>query len=309
MVVEIAIQERAKMIETKCPDCGSNNFFHNRERGEVICRECSFVVVEAQVDFGSDTRAFGFDQLEFKSRAGAPFDPRVANNLTTQIGTHADLDKLSRKQKVLMQRIRKKNNWTSNSLEINLNTAMTNLKMISSYLKLPEHVEKEAAVIYRRAAEKDLAIKRSIESIVVASLFIASRIYGIPKSMDEFVEASKISKKVLGKTYKLVMRELNLRMAPTDPLDFIERFGSQLGLSAKSQTQAIKMIEQAKKKQILSGLSPLSVAATTLYLAGLKNGERRTQKVVAETTGITEATLRSRTKDLIKKLNLKVQIR
>ena len=46
-----------------------------------------------------------------------------------------------------------------------------------------------------------------------------------------------------------------------------------------------------------------------MYLAGLKAGERRTQKVVAETTGITEATLRSRTKDLIKNLSLKVQIR
>ena len=297
------------MIDTKCPDCGSSNFFNNREKGEVICRDCSFVVAEGQVDFGSDTRAFEFDQLETKSRAGAPFDPRVANNLTTQIGTHSDLDKLTKKQKVLMQRIRKKNNWTSNSLEINLNTAMTNLKMIASYLKLPEHVEKEAAVIYRRAAEKDLTIKRSIESIVVASLFIASRIYSVPKSMDEFVEASKITKKVLGKTYKLVMRELDLKMAPTDPLDFVERFGSQLNLSAKVQTNAIKMIESAKKKQLLSGLSPISVAATTLYLAGLKQGERRTQKVVAETTGITEATLRSRTKDLIKNLSLKVQIR
>lgn len=308
-MVEITIAGRAKMIETKCPDCGSGNFFHNREKGEVVCRDCSFVVSEGQFDFGSETRAFEFEQIAQKSRSGAPFDPRVANNLTTQIGTHSDLDKLNKKQRMLMQRIRKKNNWTSNSLEINLNTAMTNLKMIASYLKLPEHVEKEAAVIYRRAAEKDLTIKRSIESIVIASLFIASRMYGIPKSMDEFVEASKISKKVLGKTYKLVMRELEIKIAPTNPLDFIERFGSQLNLSAKAQTNAIKMIEQAKKKQLLSGLSPISVAATTLYLSGLKAGERRTQKVVAETTGITEATLRSRTKDLIKNLSLKVQIR
>lgn len=308
-MVEIAIEGNVKMIETKCPDCGSINFFNNRERGEVICRDCSFVVAEGQVDFGSETRSFEFEDVASKSRSGAPFDPRVANNLTTQIGTHSDLDKLSKKQRVLMQRIRKKNNWTSNSLEINLNTAMTNLKMIASYLKLPGHVEKEAAVIYRRSAENDLTIKRSIESIVVASLFIASRMYGIPKAMDEFVEASKISKKVLGKTYKLVMRELNIKIAPTDPLDFIERYGSQLGLSAKVQTNAIKMIEQAKRKQLLSGLSPISVAATTLYLSGLKAGERRTQKVVAETTGITEATLRSRTKDLIKNLSLKVQIR
>ena len=101
-MVEIAIEGNVKMIETKCPDCGSINFFNNRERDEVICRDCSFVVAEGQVDFGSETRAFEFEDVASKSRSGAPFDPRVANNLTTQIGTYSDLDKLSKKQRVLM---------------------------------------------------------------------------------------------------------------------------------------------------------------------------------------------------------------
>ncbi len=299
------------MIEAKqrCPDCGSQKFFHDREKGEVICRECSFVVAESQFDFSADTRAFDFEELEKKSRSGSPFDPRVANNLTTQIGNRADIEKLSKKQKQLMQRIRKKNNWTSNSLEINYNTAFNNLKMLASYLKIPESAEKEAALIYRRAAEKGLTIKRSIESIVVASLYISSRLYALPKSMDEFVEASKISKKILGKTYKLIIRELELKIVPSNPIDFVEKFGSILNLGAKTQTKAIKMIEEAKKKQMLSGLSPISVAATTLYLSGLKENERRTQKEVAEKTGITEATLRSRCKDFIKALKLKVKIR
>ncbi len=299
------------MIEakTKCPDCGSQNFFHDREKGEVICRDCSFVIAESQFDFAEELRAFDFEELEKKSRSGSPFDPRVANNLTTQIGNRSDLNKLSRKQKQLMQRIRKKNNWTSNSLEINYNTAFNNLKILASYLKMPESAEKEAAVIYRRAAEKGLTIKRSIESIVIASLYIASRLHALPRSMDEFVEASKINKKILGKTYKLIIRELNLKLFPSNPGDYIEKFGSILNLGAKTQTKAIKMIEEAKKKQLLSGLSPISVAATTLYLSGLKEGEKRTQKEVAEKTGITEATLRSRCKDFIKALKLKVKIR
>lgn len=295
--------------EAKCPDCGHENFFVDSDKGEVICRNCSFVVEDAQIDFTSETRAFDLAQLETRSRTGAPFDPRVANNLSTAIGNRQDLSKLDRRQKVLMQRIKKKNNWTSNSLEINFNTALNNLKMISNYLKLPEYVEKEAAVIYRNAAEKGLTIKRSIESIVVGSLYIAARIHGIPKSMDEFVKASKISKKVLGKTYKLIVRELSLKLVPCDPVDFVARFASILNLSAKVQTSALKMIEQAKKKQMLSGLSPISVAATTLYLSGLKEKEKRTQKEVADKTGITEATLRSRCKDFIRELKLKVKVR
>lgn len=297
------------MTQTACPDCGHDKFFHSKEKGEVICRNCSFVLEEAQIDFGDETRSFDFEDMQSKSRSGAAFDPRVANNLATQVGTTADMAKLPQKQAQLMRRIRKKNNWISNSLEVNFSTALTNLRMISSYLKLPDSVEREAAVIYRQAAEKGLTIKRSIESIVVASVYIATRLYGLPKSMEEFVQASKVSKKVLGKTYKMIVRELNIKLVPANPIDYVERFGSELKLSAKVQTEALQYIEAAKQKEITSGLSPVSVAATTLYLAGLKLGERRTQKEVSETTGITEATLRSRCKDFMRELSIDVKIR
>ena len=127
--------------------------------------------------------------------------------------------------------------------------------------------------------------------------------------MEEFVKASKISKKVLGKTYKMIVRELDLKLTPSNPVDYVERFGSALGLSAKVQTEAIKMIEKSQNQEITSGLSPVSVAATTLYLSALKLGERRTQKEVSEATNITEATLRSRCKDFMKALKIKVKIR
>ena len=297
-------------MDTKaCPDCGHDKFFHNKERGEVICRNCSFVVDDTTIDFGDESRSFDFDDMQNKSRSGAAFDPRVANNLATQVGSSADLAKLPQRQAQVMRRIRKKNNWISNSLEVNFSTALTNLRVISSYLKLPDSVEREAAVIYRQAAEKGLTIKRSIESIVVASVYIATRLYGLPKSMEEFVQASKVSKKVLGKTYKMIVRELDIKLSPANPVDYVERFGSELKLTAKVQTQALQYIEEAKGKEITSGLSPVSVAATTLYLAGLKLGERRTQKEVSDTTGITEATLRSRCKDFMRELKIDVKIR
>jgi len=298
------------MIDIKnCPDCGHNSFFHNKDKGEVICRNCSYVIDDTLIDFGEDSRAFDFEEMSNKSRTGAPFDPRVANNLTTAVGNSTDLDRLPKKTKQLMQRIRKKNSWTSSSLEVNFSTALTQLRLISSYVRLPDQVEREAAVIYRRAAEKGLTIKRSIESIVVGSAYIAARQYGLPKTMDEFVKASKISKKVLGKTYKMIVRELDLKLTPSNPVDYVERFGSSLGLSAKVQTEAIKMIEKSQNQEITSGLSPVSVAATTLYLSALKLGERRTQKEVSEATNITEATLRSRCKDFMKALKIKVKIR
>ncbi|MBI4449365.1 hypothetical protein HY641_05055 [Candidatus Woesearchaeota archaeon] len=298
------------MIEAKaCPDCGHNSFFQNKERGEVICRNCSLVVADTMVDVGDDSRSFDQEEFERKSRTGAPFDPRIANQLITAIGAKGDYAKLDKRTKMLMQRISKKNSWTSSSLEVNLNTAFGQMRIFSSFLKLPESVEREAALIYRRAAEKGLTIKRSIEAIVISSLYVASRIYGLPKTMDDFVKAGKVEKKVLGKTYKMIVRELGLKLVPANPLDFINKFGSSLNLSAKVQTNAVKIAEKARQREMTSGLSPVSVAATSLYLSALKEGEKKTQKEVSDTTGITEATLRSRCKDFIRELKLGIRIR
>ena len=47
------------------------------------------------------------------------------------------------------------------------------------------------------------------------------------------------------------------------------------------------------------------MAATTLYIAALVNKAKVTQKSIAETAGITETTLRQRTKEMLDKLGIK----
>ena len=92
----------------KCPECGGDAFFVDREKGEVVCKSCSFVVEESMLDFGRE-RAFNMEDVQSKSRSGAPFDPRVVNNLSTEVGSYSDISKLPRKTQNLMRRIRTKN--------------------------------------------------------------------------------------------------------------------------------------------------------------------------------------------------------
>ena len=118
-------------ISRKCPECGDKDFFSNREKGEVICRGCGFVVDDAMFDFGKDRMLDGED-MEKKSRTGAPFDPRVADNLVTEVGNREDLNKLPAKTRNLMKRIRKKNKWSCSALQQNLTANLSNLKMTAS---------------------------------------------------------------------------------------------------------------------------------------------------------------------------------
>ena len=295
------------LTDTKCPDCGSHEFFHNKEKGEVICRQCSIVLDEGMVDFGRDSRFFEDEDNSSNSRTGAPFDPLVVNNLGTTIGNHSDLGKLSGKNRAMFQRIKKRQYWTATSFEQNLKTAFNNLKMISGALNLPQAVEREAATIYRRCVERGLTKRSAIEHLVIASLFLASKMHGFPRAMKEFAHAAKVDMTILGKNYKLIMREIGIKISPTNPLDYVTKFATALKLSPKVQAKAVRFIEQMEKMGLNSGLSPLSVAASTLYIAARQEKEKRTQREFAEISGVTETTLRNRCKDLIRALKVKVK--
>ena len=123
------------LTDIKCPDCGSHDFFHNREKGEIICRHCSIVLDESTIDFGRDSRFFEDEgDGEHNSRTGAPFDPLVVDNLGTSIGNSADIHKLSGRNKALFQRIKKRQHWTATSFEQNLKTAFNSLKLMAGCL-------------------------------------------------------------------------------------------------------------------------------------------------------------------------------
>ncbi len=291
-------------INQKCPECGDSKFFANREKGEVICKKCGFVIEDSMVDFGRQRICDDEDFMK-KSRSGAPYDPRVAAGLRTEVGNNSDIKKLSKKTRRVMNRIRKKNRWTSSALEHNLNTNLANLKIIASHLKMPDNIEKEAARIYRECAEKGITRARANDSIIAAVVYLASKLYGIPKTLNEVAEASKLDKFDIARTYKMVIRRLGIEVYNSNPVDFVGRFGSELKLDAKTQTKAVKLLEKIQKKGFDSGKSPTSLAATTLYISALMNSVKVTQKAIAETSGITETTLRQRTKEMLKKLGIK----
>ena len=293
------------MIETikKCPECGNGNLSENREKGEVICKQCGFVIDDSIVDFGKD-RILDDEDFAKKSRTGAPFDPRVSDNLTTEIGSYDDLRKLPAKTRMLMQRIRQKNRWASSALAQNLNQNLSNLKLIASQLKLPNSIEKETARVYRECVEKSITLARSNENILAASIYIACKLNSLPKSLNEIAGATKIDKFAIAKTAKLIMKRLKIQVRPSNPVDFIARFASELKLDAKVQTRAVKLIEKIERAGLNSGKNPISLAATALYITALMEKQKVTQKRLAEVSGITETTLRSRTKEMTRELKI-----
>ena len=289
----------------KCPECGGINLFFNKEKGEVICKDCGLVVEEKMVDFGQEWREFDSAQSEQRRRTGAPITyTQYDQGLGTEVGRKADLYNLGAKTKNKFFRLRKWQYRISTAIERNLKLALAELKRVSSYLKLPKSVEEEAARIYRMAVTKGLVRGRSMESVVVGAVYIAARLFNLPRSLNEVCNITNTNKRDVGKTYRFIARELRIRMLPSGPIDYIPKFANKLKFSAETQTKAIDILNIAQNSELTSGRGPTGLAAAALYVASLMTGEKRTQREIADVVGVTEVTIRNRYKEMIEKLNL-----
>lgn len=217
---------------------------------------------------------------------------------------------LSANKRAQLYRLRK---WqrrirVSDAAERNLAFALSELDRITSKLGLPRHVRENAAIIYRGAVEKGLIRGRSIEGVVAAAIYAACRRCRVPRTLDEIAEASRVDRKEIGRTYRFLARELNIKLTPTNPIDYVPRFASELGLPGEVESKAIQILQQAAEKGLTSGRGPTGVAAAAIYIASVLLGCRRTQREVAEVAGVTEVTIRNRYKELTEHLDIDVTL-
>jgi len=297
-------EQTEERTDVACPEC-SGNLVADDEHGETVCQNCGLVVEEDSVDRGPEWRAFDAAEKDQKSRVGAP-----TTNMMHDKGLSTNIDwrdkdaygnSLSSTQRQKMQRLRKWNERfrTRDSKERNLKQALGEIDRMASALGLPENVRETASVIYRRALDEDLLPGRSIEGVSTASVYAAARQAGVPRSLDEITDVSRVEKSEIARTYRYVVRELGLEVAPADPESYVPRFASSLGLSEESERRARQLLQNAKEQGVHSGKSPVGLAAAAVYAAALLTNEKTTQAAVSDVADISEVTIRNRYHELL----------
>ena len=296
----------------ECPECGGNYLSRDYSRAELVCNDCGFVIDEDLIDHGPEWRAFDSEQKEKRARTGAPMTYTIHDKgLSTVIGwknRDAYGKSIPTRNRAQLYRLRKWQARTriSNATERNLAFALSNLDRLSSSLGLPRTVRETAAMIYRKAALKNLIRGRSMEGVSAAALYAACRQCHVPRTLDEISNVAHISRKDIGRNYRYVARELELKLMPTSPRDYISRFCSELKLSADVQAKTLDILREATNKELTSGRGPTGIAAASLYIATVLCGERRTQREIADVAGVTEVTIRNRYKELTEKLDIDI---
>jgi transcription initiation factor TFIIB len=302
---------RQRLVD-KCPECGSSNLVHDYDTGETVCGDCGLVLYEQMMDKGPEWRAFTQEEKASRSRVGVPTSYSVHDKGLSTAISQVDRDAFGRKlplsTRLQMWRLRK---WqirsrVHSSIDRNLAQAMAELDRLSDKVYIPPPIKEKAAVTYRKALDKGLVRGRSIAAIAAAALYAACRGSGTPRTLREIAEASLVDKKDVARCYRLLLRELDVHMPIADPLTYVSKIAERTGISGKTQGIAIQILREARKRRAAAGKDPMGLAAASLYIACLKNNEKKTQKDIAEAAGVTEVTVRNRYKTLRKQLNLEI---
>ncbi len=286
-------------LSNLCSECGGSIMFIE-EKGEDVCTQCGLIMKERQVDIShSGKRAYTNQERNNREQTGAPISILLPDmGLTTVIDT----------QKITNPDLKRAAKWNTRITwqKRNLLIATTELKRISGNINLPNHVKEEGMRLYIRAFKRKLLRGRSINAMVAACLYLACRQKGIPRTLQEILDESSVSPKDVRRSVSILMKEFKLKTHITDPVALIPRYVTELGLDSEIMALTSKILTTYISNFPISGIDPKGLCAGAIYVAcKLKNIEL-TQLQIANSVGITEVTLRSRYKELKKKLNITI---
>jgi transcription initiation factor TFIIB len=287
----------------RCPKCGGTNIVSDPENGERVCSKCGLVIEESPVDMGPEWRAFTVAEKENRSRTGLGASLTLYDKgLSTVFKGDRDASgkKLDGNAMIKMDRLRRYDNRSKfdETWRRNLSVAMAELDRMAAILHVPNNVKEQAAFIYRKALKADLIRGRSIDAFVAASIYAACREAEVPRPIKKVSEASTRDHSEVARTYRLIIKELKIRMPVDGPMKFVPSIAAKLKLRSDTEQRAVNILRIAKIKQGLVGKDPRGLAAAALYMACLENDDRRIQKEVAQAAGTTEVTLRNRLRGL-----------
>ncbi len=311
---ELPAPRAAQTGEKRCPSCNSIDLILDSERGELVCNNCGLVIEENVTDTGPEWRAFDAEQRASRARTGAPIKYAKPNRgLVTEIDLYnKDIRgvRIPSKRQAQLYRMKKwhKRASIASSSERNYLIALPELNRVSSYLGLPDNIRENAALLYRKCVQNNLIRGRPIEVVVQAVIYAACRMAGMPRTLDEIASISGLAKKDIGRAYRVILHELNLKVPLSDPISYVPRYVNALKLSGEAQEKSIQLLKEAMRNGLVSGRSPTGVSAAAVYIAGALAGERRTQKEVADVAGVTEVTIRNRYRELKEQLKIDVNL-
>jgi len=189
-----------------------------------------------------------------------------------------------------------------NSSTRTLTRAFGTISGMSDRLNLPGIITDRAKKLFKMVHEGKNLKGHSSEVISSACLYIACRQEEVPRTFKEIVAVSNHNKKEIGRVFMKIKNKLEIILktpnANNDHLeiiessDFISRFCGNLQLSREIQRAATTIAKRAVDFDLVPGRTPISIAATSIFMASQNSTNKKTFKEISIVAGVGEATIK-----------------
>lgn len=189
-------------VRIMCPDCQEYppNIVEEFSSGDSVCGSCGLVLGDRIIDTRSEWRTFANDESgsDDPSRVGSAANPLFdGSQLETSI-SFGDGNQRSRE----LNRAHAKMN--QNKSTKNLKEAYGRITAICTPLHLPTDIIDTTAQLFKATEDQKIFKGKNTDAIIAGCLFIACRQLGSPRTFKEINKATKVTKKEIGRTFKIL---------------------------------------------------------------------------------------------------------
>ncbi|KAI1825453.1 cyclin-like protein [Xylaria intraflava] len=298
----------------QCPDCREfpPNLIEEFSSGDMVCASCGLVLGDRIIDTRSEWRTFANDDQnnDDPSRVGDSANPLLhGSQLETNIAFEGrDARELQR----LQSKATKKNEKDAKQSNTALLAAYREISNFCDAMNISKTIQDAAKHIFKMTDDAKYFKGKSSEVIIAGCIFIACRQSNAPRTFREIFALTKVPKKEIGRTFKLLekflqdqknkhlVRPINQTGAPpslsaTNATELCARYCSGLRFSNNHQMARFssELCEKSSSVKDLAGRSPLSVAAACIYMISHLMGESKTSRQIAAVAGVSDGTIKT----------------
>ncbi|XP_013782891.1 transcription initiation factor IIB-like [Limulus polyphemus] len=272
-----------------CPAHPDAPLIEDYRAGDMICPECGLVIGDRVVDVGTEWRTFNNEKsTNDPTRVGAAENPLLnGSDLSTVVGRGTGDASFDESGVAKYQ-----NRRTMSSSDRALTNAFREINNMADRINLTKTIVDRANSLFKQVHDGKTLKGRSNDAIASSCLYIACRQEGVPRTFKEICAVSKVSKKEIGRCFKLILKALETSVDLITTGDFMSRFCSNLGLPNTVQRAATHIARKAVELDIVPGRSPISVAAAAIYMASQASQDKKSQKEIGDIAGVADVTIR-----------------
>jgi len=283
-------EESEARNQTDCEHCNKKNTIqYNGET--LICIECG-VFHSEKISDEQEWRYYGYSDTKYTNpiRVGLPTNKLLpVSSLGTNIAYSRDYR---------FNKIKQYHKWNSMPYkERSLWQIFYKITIKSKDAGIPAIIINEAKEMYKGLSETRISRGSNRKGLEAACIYISCKNHNVPRSAKEIADVFglEISEMTRGVKKCQEIRKLskskNFKVKATNPLDYIERFCSNLKMGNNFKSICAYVSCNAYKLDIVDENTPPSIAAGSIFLVSMVCNLSITKKDVGEACKISEVTI------------------